>query len=265
MQLSGSPWSTTTLGRKATKIYIRWITQRGALDVSYLRNISVDWYPSDGTTTVSELKALVLKKINAKNSPDLDVRPEGVQLELFLSHCYLSETPENTWTVADLVPEGTSHQDPINIFVSITRQADDPAKHRENWGFECTERSAATFMTSLEIMIHEITKGRVKLDSLLEVLWTITHFPPTLLAFKQLFENILPSSGKLKRSEARALSILAESFREVAKRMVPPWISNSPDTLLESSRQIFAWWHALSTQASLAGGGALTLVHSAEL
>ena len=258
-----SPWLATNKG-KPNKIYVRWITQRGALDASYLRDISVDRYPSDGTTTVSELKALALKKINAKNSSDLDGRPEGIHLELFWSHCYLSDTSENTWTVADVAPEGISHQDPINIFVAIIRKTDNPAKHQDNWAFECTDRSAATFMTSLEVMIHEINKSRVKLDCFLEVVWAVTHFPPTLLSFKQVFENVLPSAGNLKVSEGRALSILADSFREVARRTVPPWICKSTNTLLESSRQIFGWLHTLSIQAALAEG-ALTLVYSTEL
>jgi hypothetical protein len=211
---------------------------------------------------------MAAEQLDLKLKIDLDVHLRAQDLVLFLSDCYLSDAPESTFTVASLAPEGTTRQTPINIFISTNRVVDRRTKAQGNWGFECTDRSASTFITSLKIMMSEIRKQRVKLHNLLDILWTITHFPPALLSFQELYENIIPDdvgSSEPQSAAVRALSILAESFWEISQKMVPPWISKSPDTLLESSRQIFAWWHTLSAQAELVDGDTLTLVHSVQL
>jgi hypothetical protein len=117
-------------------------------------------------------------------------------------------------------------------------------------------------MTSLEVIISEIQEQHVKLDNQLEILWTITHFPPALLSFMELYENTDLDNLNMRSDFVYSVRILAESFREIFQKIVPPWISKSPDMLLESSRQIFARWHTLSTQAELSDGGITKMGHS---
>ena len=81
--------------------------------------------------------------------------------------------------------------------------------------------------------------GKINLDNVLAVIWEITHFPPAVIALRQLHER-----GSLD-PKPLTFAAFASSFREIALQMVPPNISASSESILESSRQIFAWLRSL--------------------
>lgn len=255
---------TVTTPKTRPKIYIRWITPRRALEAVYLQDVQTDTYSARDGMLVSDLKNMAHEKFCLKRGATDEYRPEGVQTEIYLSHCYISTVSGTSPAIADITSEGNTQNEPLNVFVSLVRSLKSPTKQHDSWGFECSDRSVATFMTALEAMMHEIKKKHINLDSLLDVLWRITHFPPVLISFKQLYDNTMPSSNNFRLSENRALAVLAECFREISRKMVPPWIANTPESTLEASRQIFAWLHTLSSQVAVSKD-VLPLVHEFEL
>lgn len=230
-----------------------------------MRDIKVQSYPREIFVSVSELKQVALEQFDSKHTNALGVRFEAKDLELFLGDCYLADAPGKTFPIDCLAPVGTCLQNPITIFISTYRKLDDQSRLHDSWGVACSDRSASTFVTCLEILFSEVQKNDVKFNSLLWILWTITHFPPALLALKELHQQSIPKDLKSQQAGVRAMSILAESFLELANKMTPPWISKTHSTSLESSRQIFAWWHTLSMACEKLDGGPLPLVHDVKL
>lgn len=130
-------------------------------------------------------------------------------------------------------------------------------------GFDCTTRGAATFVTSLRIIINEIEKGRVVLENLLELLWEITHFPPAVIALRLFYEGGSQAIEKTLLNSGPALSALAECFREIALRIVPT--STSSERSLEASRRIFGSLSSLRSEESSSSHGSQNLVHQFEV
>ncbi len=127
-------------------------------------------------------------------------------------------------------------------------------------GFTSTNRGIATFQTSLSMFLKELRDGKLNLDNIMAVFWETTHFPPAVLALRELHE-----SGSFNQ-EPFPYAIFASSFRELSFRMVPPNLSASPESILELSRQIFAWLGSLSSEASIGlHGSSPSLVHRVEL
>lgn len=178
----------------------------------------------------------------------------GTTAELFLATCHLSTTDSDSVTLADLQLEGTA-TNPLELFV-ILQKSDtfSTGKPYSTWPFAHTDRGAATFFTSLKVLLREVrTKGG--LQEIMKVLWDITHFPPALTAFQQLYDE-----GELLQLPC---TILATCFREIALEMVPPWISDNREEIFESSRQIFAWVYSLYSEASKQPAGTnQALVHA---
>lgn len=181
-------------------------------------------------------------------------------VEIFLSNCHLASPYSSAITLQDLKVEGTKDH-PLDIYVVLTSTREAEAfRPDQAFGFPCTNRGIATFHISFDVFLNEIMSGKVKLDNMLEVIWEITHFPPAVIALRQLYEN------GIGRKSPIAYAVFASSLRELALRMVPPWISQSSAMVLESSRQIFAWLQSLSSEASkTADVTHQVLVHKVEL
>lgn len=127
-------------------------------------------------------------------------------------------------------------------------------------GLTSTKRGIATFQTCLSIFLKELRDGKINLDNIMAVIWEITHFPPAVGALRQLHE-----SGFIDPKPAPC-AVFASSFREIALRMVPPHVTASSESILEPSRQIFAWLRSLSSEAyGDLDGSCLALVHKVEL
>lgn len=110
------------------------------------------------------------------------------------------------------------------------------------------------------MFLKELKDGKINLDNITAVIWEITHFPPAVIALRQLHE-----SGSID-PKPLPFAIFVSSFREIALQMVPPNISASSESILESSRQIFAWLRSLSSEAYGAlDGSYLALVHKVQL
>ncbi|MCJ1252192.1 hypothetical protein MMC30_009432 [Trapelia coarctata] len=93
------------------------------------------------------------------------------------------------------------------------------------------------------MFLEEIRDGKVKLNK----------------ALSQLYEN----GPKVKPFPC---AVFASSFREIALRIVPPWVSPSSESVLEASRQVFAWLHFLSSESAGSSGEVNeVLVHKVEL
>ena len=205
---------------------------------------------------MAELKEIAFKRLYTGNIPDEDKPVPDATAELFLSNCHLSSLGRGSKTLGDLELQGSKHH-PLDIFVVLIRKNyADATRPDHAWAFRSTERGTATFQTCCDIFRNEVTKGRIKLEKAMQVLWDTTHFPPTLLALQQLHQAgtkqlLLPNA------------IFASAFRELCLRVVPPWVSPGSDSVLESSRQVFAWIRNLAAQIS--DDACQALVHKVEL
>ncbi|MCJ1357306.1 MAG: hypothetical protein MMC33_007302 [Icmadophila ericetorum] len=251
--LNSEHQSTTS---RDSKIYIRWITAGRALDHTRLKSLPADRTSLQSSTTVAELKEIAFKRLYTGNIPDEDKPVPDATAELFLSNCHLSSLGRGSKTLGDLELQGSKHH-PLDIFVVLIRKNyADATRPDHAWAFRSTERGTATFQTCCDIFRNEVTKGRIKLEKAMQVLWDTTHFPPTLLALQQLHQAgtkqlLLPNA------------IFASAFRELCLRVVPPWVSPGSDSVLESSRQVFAWIRNLAAQIS--DDACQALVHKVEL
>jgi hypothetical protein len=182
--------------------------------------------------------------------------PEMAEPLLYTRHCLLSTKGRDTITLAELGLTGTL-KTPLEIFVSLAidsklKSANEP---QVAWGFKSTERGMATFSTSLRILLEQVSVGRIYMDDILNVLWETTHFPPALIAFVELYHLLGSPPDYL------AHAILAQCVRELSLKMVPPWISNAPENVLESSRQVFAWLYSTPSEAYALPSTSQKLVH----
>jgi hypothetical protein len=233
------------------------------MDHTCLRDIEVDPIPVPSDMLLSDFRKAAFERLYSTPTGQANALPEGTKTDLYLSYCYLSDIDQNGVTLADMELEG-SRKHPLNVFVILTRGfSESELKKPQNMcGYDSTERSAATFITSLTIMTKEIEKKRASLENFLELLWEITHFPPALIAFRLFYER---GYLAVQTGSYSALSVLAECFREISLRMVPPYITDRPDSVLEASRQVFGWLYSLRSEASLSSDGSQTLVHPVEL
>lgn len=234
---------------KDSVVYLRWITSSQALEHSQLNSFPSMRTPVRPQLTIAELKSLALSKLyNGRGSKGNQV-PPNVAAEIFLNNCHLASPYSSSITLRDLKLEGT-RDCPLDVYVVLTSTREVEASRPDQaCGFPCTNRGIATFQTCLDVFLKEIMSGNIKLENILEVVWEITHFPPAVIALRQLHENGLGKKNPI------AYAVFASSFRELALRMVPPWISQSSDMVLESSRQIFAWLQSLSSEASQTADG----------
>lgn len=224
---------------------------------SRLSGISPDFSPVSSKTTISELRRTAFDRLYRGLFPGEEKPLPNTTAELFLTTCHLSTTDADSVSLADLQLDGTL-DNPLEVFVVLRKTgATSPINPYTAWAFERTDRGTATFFTSLKVLLREIkTKGG--LQEILKVLWEVTHFPPALLAFHQLHdaEKLLPLP----------CAILATCVREIALEMVPTWIADSRDVVLESSRQIFSWLYSLYSEASKQPAGSeQALVHTVTL
>lgn len=244
---------------QSSKIYIRWITADRALEHSRLKSLPADRTAVSSDLTVAELRALAFDKLYTQNPYAEHIAPPDTIAELFFKSCHLSSDP-GSMTLRNLQLQGTKNH-PLDIFAVLvsTREAAAGRPDRA-CGFTSTNRGIATFQTSLSMFLKELRDGKLNLDNIMAVFWEITHFPPAVLALRELHE-----SGSFNQ-EPFPYAIFASSFRELSLRMVPPNVSASPESILESSRQIFAWLGSLSSEASIGlHGSSPTLVHRVEL
>ena len=241
---------------KDAGVYIQWITSNQALDhpeISSLASHSIVVWPK---ITIAELKIVALNKIFYWRGSDEDRVPPNVTAEVFTNSCHLASTYSSSITLSDLKLEGTKDH-PLDLYIVLTsKQKVEAFRPDQACGFPYTNRGIAAFHTCLDVFLTEMMDGNIKIDNMLEVIWEITHFPPAAIALRQLFEN-----GRGKKDPV-AYAVFASSFRELSLKIVPPWISQSSDMVLESSRQIFAWLQSLSSKASQdANGVHQTIVH----
>lgn len=162
-----------------------------------------------------------------------------IYLEFYLTHCQLETHIQGDATIYDLELKGTK-QSPLNIFVIRTAlNYFTTSKDYDRFGFTSSLRGVATFVTCLEILLSQIERKICTLANVLEVLWEVTHFPPALIAFRQMNDR------GIKTGKALHLAVFAECLYELSINMVPSWIAESPDRVLEASRQLFAWLQSL--------------------
>ena len=128
------------------------------------------------------------------------------------------------------------------------------------WAFNATDREVATFLTCLKTLLHAIDSDKVSLEALLVVLWEVTHFPPACLALAELQQT-----PNFDVSSSRPLAVFAHTFYVLCLKVVPSWVSRSPTTVLEASRQIFVWFYSLQPSYEAAHGHFPVLVNEVEL
>ncbi|KAH0534044.1 hypothetical protein FGG08_007351 [Glutinoglossum americanum] len=257
--VTSSAASTLTIKGHAPRVYIRWITARRAFEHSLLQGIGIDRKSYSPTTTIPELRSIAYDRIFNRNSCGEDRLPPDSTVDLFTLNCHLST--RDSFTLDDLELQGDP-ETPLDIFVVLrnTKPTTDDRPY-DACSFSSSHRGFATFEASLRMFLNEINQGRISLERVLEVLWEVTHFPPCVIAFQQLLDY----SGHLdSKLPAVPFAMFATSFREAAMRMVPPWISATPLTILESSRQVFGWVYSLCSEP-VTLGTTQSIIHKVEL
>lgn len=223
-----------------TASYIRWITPERALDFVDLQSIPVDVNMISSTTTISDLHEIAFERLYPMKASKSGVPQPATVPELFLEQCHLSTDTSIPVTIQDLGLHGTLSV-PINIFV-VLRSAKDLSEVQDGphkaWWFETSNRGIATFCTSLRKLCTQISNKSLLLNNVLQFIWEITHFPPAVIAFRQLYEG---GYERGSNPEPLPFAVFAACLREAAIKIAPPWIAPTPHTALEASRQIFAW------------------------
>ncbi|KAH0541375.1 hypothetical protein FGG08_004139 [Glutinoglossum americanum] len=195
-------------------IYVRWVTPGLAIDSPQLCEINPDTEPLISTTTITELKAIAMSRSELREGYDVTA-PYRLVAEI----CGVTTTEPDSVTLVDLEHEGLA-----NIFLVYRSEKPRANRDHSSWGFTATQRAIANFRTCLRALLTEV-RAKGCLNSMLDVIWEITHFPPAVTAFMQLHEKgdgwDIPCA------------IVASCFRELIQRTVPGWA-------LEASRQIFA-------------------------
>lgn len=206
---------------------------------------------------MSELRTTAFDRLYRGLFPGEENPLPNTRVELFLTVCHLSTSDADSVSLADLQLKG-SLEHPLEIFIVLRKtEASSLTTPYTAWAFTRTDRGTATFFTSLKVLLREIN-AKGGLQEILKVLWEVTHFPPALTAFQQLYDTqtLLPLP----------CAILATCIRELALEMVPTWIADSRDLALESSRQIFSWLYSLYSEASKQPAGSeQALVHTVTL
>ena len=254
--------STTTYPdgwSQSSKIYIRWISQGRALEHSRLKSLPPDRTPISSDITVHELRALAFERLYPKNPYAEHTAPPDTTVELFLTSCHLCREA-GPITLRDLELKG-SKTHPLDVFVvPISTREASAGRSDKAWGFSSTDRGTATFQTCLYIFLQELWAGKINLENMTAVIWEVTHFPPAAIALRQLYE-----SGS-SNPKPFPCAIFASSFRELSLRMVPSNIAADSESILETSRQVFAWLRSLFSEGYVGlEGSYMTLVHRAEL
>src|SRR5271154_4460193 len=247
--------ATPLTSTSSEKVYIRWVTMKRALAHSRLKRIDADRQYVASDTTISGLKLEAYERLFSAKSQNetIEEPPEpNTTVELYVMGYRLSASP--FLTLADLQLKG-SPGEPLDVFVvlrSLTESAEGPHK---TCSFPTTERGIATFDTSLKMLLKALSTKQTELQNFLEVLWEVTHFPPAVIAFRELVFGI---------KKAISYAVFAACLREIALQMVPPWIGNSHN-VLQASRQVFSWLHSLRSEASKKFGATQPLVHRVQL
>jgi hypothetical protein len=247
-----------------TNVYVRWVTLEAALENSRLRKIPVDKNPISCHTTLQEFYRIAKERLSGGARSGSCSNPH--KLDLYLRECRLHA--ENNWaTLSDLGIQGSKNQ-ALNVFVdfngghdsiSLSQLSSNPDP-QSLLGFDSTKRGISTFVVSMQMLLKEIDDGHCTLDGILEVLLELTHFPPLLLAFKDVHETGINASMPVS-----SLMVVASAFHALCARMVPSKICTSSDSFLEASRQVVCWIYSMRSEASLSRGGSLPLVHRAQI
>jgi len=228
-------------------VFVRLITLDDAIKASKLQRIPALSEPFPISTTLNEFHESLL--LHYGNPPGL---------RMWLKDCPIHGRG-NLVTMEELGLAGTPQQ-PLDVFVHVINQKraglsasavlGRVAGHpRDQWGLDATQRGVSTFSTCLDILFDDIDNGNIELETVLDVLLEMTHFPPAIVAFRKLYET----SGGLQsgRASLDAFLLLAELFSAVCASMVPEWICSSAESKLEGCRAVFAWLRTVCINAKV--------------
>jgi len=137
-------YTSTTPTPGVYNIYIRWVTPQRAFASSSLSQINTEVLPVLSNTSLSTLKTFAFNQLCA--GPPSSSGPLCTSAELFLQNHYLS--CNDSTTLSDLKLTG-SFSEPLHIFVVPFKYQRSPDSYN-TWGFECSERGAATFFNLFE-------------------------------------------------------------------------------------------------------------------
>lgn len=209
------------------------------------------------STSLSELTNRAMIRLYPESMPQGPIPQHMIELEFYLTDCQLETHIQGDATLYDLELKGTQ-QSPLNIFVIRTDlKYLTTSKAYDRFGFTSSLRGVSTFVTCLKILLSQIKRKVCTLVNVLEVLWEVTHFPPALIAFRQMNDR------GIETGKALPLAVLAECFYELSINMVPSWIAESPNRVLEASRQVFVWLQSL--QSAISRDCSQPLVHRVEI
>lgn len=231
-------------------VFVRWITLEDAVSHSQLSKIMVDSATVPEHTTLDEFYKMAAARYADPFITGLKRQPRKVNL--YLKDCRLG-AENNAMSFRDLNLVGTRAA-PLDVFVDLDYSHE--ATYLENltsdteleslWGFPTTKRGVCALTTSMKIVVTELASDNQVLEDFLKVLFELMHFPPLLLAVKNLRSPTLGS-----RSSASYLRMVAYALHVICLQTAPSWVCSSPEMALESSRQVLAWMLSLRPTSKL--------------
>lgn len=155
------------------------------------------------STRLSEFTHQAMIRLYPESMSQGPILQHVIDLEFYLRHCQLETHIQGDASLYDLELKGTK-QPPLNIFVIRTGlEYLTTSKDYDRFGFTSSLRGVSTFVTCLQIL-SRIERKICTLENVLEVLWEVTHFPPALIAFRQMNDR------GIKTGKALPLAVFAE-------------------------------------------------------
>ncbi len=222
--------------RRDRRIYIRWMSVKDTITYSRLDDIPVVTTTVDPTISISRLSIRATYDLQLESH----LRPG---LRLWSKFGPLATT-NNSFSLRELgLIENNG--DPVAIFYYLDSTLGHPSlpdsecldfDPAARLGLDATPRGVCTFLTSLDMLLKNMKKDKVKLDTFSDVMLRFTLFPPAVSAFAEIYKD-----GKIGAGNLGHVQLLAHVFDVLCGFVVPEWNCAARSSKLEGCRQVFAF------------------------
>ena len=246
---------------------VRWITIEDALGPGPLRRIRADRFAQGPAMTVAQLyqAAMTFTQESSQMRSTGRLILDPARIRLWSKYGPLSREA-GQWTMRDL---DLDSREPLDIFVQAQGprpstslgQVSENFNPGQDWGLDVSLRGVSTLMTSLQILMSEINRKNVGINSVLDALLRITRFPPALLAFTHLHAGWINDQTSMEH-----LHLIIDVFNILCRSMVPEWQCATETSSLEGARQVVSWIHRLASESNQDASASITChVHRAQV
>ena len=217
-------------------IYIRWMSAKDTITHPKLEDIPANMTPVNPTISITDLSILAMER--------LQLEPRFLPGLRLWSKFRPLATTDNVASLGELgLVENKG--DPVAIFYYVDLTLGHPSlpdsesldfEPTTSLGLDATRRGVCTFLTSLKMLLGNMKKDQVQLDTFSDVFLRFTLFPPAILAFAEIHTD-----GKIDARNVGHVQLLAHVFDILCSLTVPEWNCTSRSSKLEGSRQVFAF------------------------